>query len=548
MYYATAVVTLAVAVTTTTSVVNSAWGQSAPPMAVADNGLPADIAPGSPLADVVKMLRAGVDASTIEGFIQNCQSQFNLNADNISYLRDIGASSDVIDAMLNRDKALIAATGAAAPTPASAPISVPASSPLAIAAPESAPAAIAAPEPVAPPATAVTVDYFNTTLSPYGSWVEVEGYGRCWRPTVAIYNARWNPYGDNGHWVYTDYGWYWDSDYGWGTTFHYGRWFRNPRFGWCWYPDTVWAPSWVVWRSADDYCGWAPLPPFAVYTPGVGFYYRGAAVAVDFDFGLTADCFLFVGPDHFCDRHPRSFFVPHERVVEVFHHTTIINNFSVHDHVVGNHGFGPERIAAASHHPVEPVHLSSLPNAGRQGYRGEGFQNTMHPAGAHPVGGAQPGHPGGVLPAGHPGAAPVVNHAGTTPGREATTGANNQVRNVGGSGAATTAHPGTTVQQPTIHTPTTAPGQIQNRGGNTGGAAVSGAQAQPRPSASPANNVSQPQTRAPNPPVQGSAPAPAHPQAQPQAQPEAQPQAQPNRSQGNNNGGNKNNQNNKQGQ
>ena len=68
-------------------------------------------------------------------------------------------------------------------------------------------------------------------------------------------------------------GWYWMSDYSWGwAPFHYGRWFHHARFGWCWMPDTVWGPSWVTWRYSDDYCGWAPLPPGAIYRAGVGFF------------------------------------------------------------------------------------------------------------------------------------------------------------------------------------------------------------------------------------------------------------------------------------
>ena len=42
--------------------------------------------------------------------------------------------------------------------------------------------------PVEQPA-AVTVNYFYDTLAPYGTWVEVEGYGRCWRPTVVVSEA-----------------------------------------------------------------------------------------------------------------------------------------------------------------------------------------------------------------------------------------------------------------------------------------------------------------------------------------------------------------------
>jgi hypothetical protein len=387
-------VALAVVVVAAAGTVSQAQPQPLPQSA-AGGSLPAAIVPGSPLADVVKMIQAGVEVSTIKSYILNAQSAFNLDADEIIYLTDLGVPSDLIDAMLDRDKVLYAATVVPPPVPA------PAGDLTAPSAPE-----------MAPPPTDVTTEYFNDTLAPYGSWVPVEGYGQCWRPTAVTYDAGWSPYCDRGHWVNTDYGWYWDSDYAWGVTFHYGRWFRSARFGWCWYPDTVWAPSWVAWRSGGDYCGWAPLPPFAVFRPGVGFFYRGVGVGVNFDFGLGADCFVFVSPDHFCDRHPRSFCVDRARVTQIFHQTTIINHYDVNNHGLVNRGFGVKPIASATHHPVETVHVSALPNAGRQGWRGEGFERTLRPATAnyHPGTTSLPGRKNNL------GGTPVGNNDLRRPG------------------------------------------------------------------------------------------------------------------------------------
>jgi hypothetical protein len=342
-------------------------GQPAPDQPA--GGLPADIAPGSPLADVIKMVQAGVDASTVQTYIANCQSPFNLDADKILFLKDAGVPSDLINAMLDRDKALYAAS--AAPPPVTAPPSAQAVTTDSGAIPDTVD--------TAPPPADVDLNYFNDSLAPYGTWVDVAGYGRCWRPTVVIYDSSWRPYCDRGHWVYTDYGWYWDSDYAWGTTFHYGRWFLNPQFGWCWYPDTVWASSWVTFRSGGDYCGWAPLPPFAVFRPGAGFYYRGASVGVDFDFGLSTTCFTFVSADHFCDRRPRAFAVASAEIPRVYHQTTIINNFNVDSRFVANRGIPVDHITRVTHRQLEPVHVSALPNAGREGWRGAGYQNTLRP-------------------------------------------------------------------------------------------------------------------------------------------------------------------------
>jgi len=139
-----------------------------------------------------------------------------------------------------------------------------------------------------PPPTEVTVNYFYDNLAPYGSWVEVEGYGRCWRPTAVIYDSGWRPYCDRGHWVYTDCGWYWDSDYSWGATFHYGRWFRHSRYGWCWYPGGIgfggrhyWSPALVAFVGFGHggfgfgHVGWVPLAPYERFHPWYGRGYSG---------------------------------------------------------------------------------------------------------------------------------------------------------------------------------------------------------------------------------------------------------------------------------
>jgi hypothetical protein len=224
---------------------------------------------------------------------------------------------------------------------------------------------------VEPPAE-VSVNYFYDNLAPYGSWVDVEGYGRCWRPSVMVYNPGWQPYCDHGHWVYTDCGWYWSSDYSWGwAPFHYGRWFQVPRWGWCWTPDTVWGPSWVTWRYSDDYCGWAPLPPFAAYREGFGFFYRGRNVGIGFDFGLNVNCFTFVSIGHFCDPHPRRFRAAGTQVTQIYNRTTVINNFEVRDHNFVNHGIDPQHITAVTRTPIHPISIRDATAPSGHGPRGD---------------------------------------------------------------------------------------------------------------------------------------------------------------------------------
>ncbi|HEX9045656.1 MAG TPA: DUF6600 domain-containing protein [Verrucomicrobiae bacterium] len=370
LFYTKTLIALAVAVAAAAAAVSQAQEAPIPPPS-ADSALPANIAPGTPLADVVKMVQAGVDASTIRSYIDNSQNAFNLDADKILYLKDLGLPSDLVNAMMDRDKFLYASSVTPPPATTTVASSVP---------------------DTAPPQTDVTVNYFYDTLSPYGAWVDVDGYGRCWRPTVVVYDTSWRPYCDRGHWVYTDCGWYWDSDYAWGVAFHYGRWFHHARFGWCWYPDTVWGPSWVAWRSGGDYCGWAPLPPYAEFRAGFGFYYRGASVAMDFDFGLGVDAFLFVSSDHFCDWHPRSFCFDRPRSVQVFNQTTIVNNYIANNQVIINRGISVDRISGAMHRPLTPVQVSSLPNSARQGWHGGGGVNS----GSANLHGSQFGHGAGI--------------------------------------------------------------------------------------------------------------------------------------------------------
>ena len=358
-FYTQTLIALAVAVAAAACAVSQAQEHPIPPPADS-SALPANIVPGSPLAEVVKLVQAGVDAGTINNYIVNSPSAFNLDADKIIFLKDVGVPSELVNAMMERDKILYASTITPAPATVSYDTSAPAD---------------------APPAQ-VTVNYFNDTLAPYGSWVEVDGYGRCWRPTVVNYDSGWRPYCDRGHWVYTDCGWYWDSDYSWGATFHYGRWFQNSSYGWCWYPDTVWAPSWVTWRSGGDYCGWAPLPPLAVYSPGIGFYYRGASVAVGFDFGLSVGCFTFVSQSHFYDRHPRYYCAAPQQATVIFNQTTVINNYNVHNATIVNNGISVQQISTGIHRPIQPVRVGELPNAERHGWRGEGFGHSAPVAGA----------------------------------------------------------------------------------------------------------------------------------------------------------------------
>ena len=319
--------------------------------------VPPNILPTSPLAQVVRLTQAGVDQSIIMVYVTNSSRTFNLDSDKIIYLSDLGLPTELVTAMMQRDQFLQQQFAAAQaeqqaqqlqPTQATPP-------------PETAPANVA--EVVTQPAP-VTVNYFNETLSPYGSWVVVAGYGRCWRPTAVTYDVNWQPYCDRGHWVYTDCGWYWSSDYAWGATFHYGRWFRDTSVGWCWYPDTVWSPSWVTWRYSDNYCGWAPLPPRTYCQTGVGIVYQGGGVSVGLSFGLGASCFTFVPTQYFCNSHPRNYCATPAQGTQIYNNTTVINNIRIHgsgnNQIIINNGIPVQSVANTTQTPIRPVPVHQI--------------------------------------------------------------------------------------------------------------------------------------------------------------------------------------------
>ena len=403
-------------------------GDSVPPPATAQDlenapaklvSTPAAVAPAASLspsaAEVARLAQSGVDENVMLAFVNNSGNAFSVGSDQIIYLNDIGVPGNVVTAMIQRDQVL--KTASPAPVYAYQP------APVQSAVPETAatqPAPVIAQD-APPPQVNVTDTYFYDTLSPYGNWLEVEGYGRCWQPSVEVADRSWTPYCDRGHWVYSDCGWYWASDYSWGwAPFHYGRWFRHNFWGWCWAPDTVWGPSWVSWRYNSGYCGWAPLPPTACYRPGAGFTYYGRSVGVSFGFGLAADCFTFVAADRFCDPQPFRHRIPHHQVTQIFNTTVIINPVVEDRRNPRYHrGIPPKHITDATHVEIKPVKIQETTSAPGHG-RGENqdrnhgtltvFRPPLPQPPAHTVGnrigeGVQPATPDTAIRRFDPGAA-----------------------------------------------------------------------------------------------------------------------------------------------
>jgi hypothetical protein len=332
--------------------------------------VPANLAPSA--SEVVRLSESGTTEDVVLAYIQRSTTPFNLSADQIVYLKDIGLSSNAITAMLNRDsdlqnqsqvytynQKLYPAANPAAVAPQ--PISAPAPEPAAPTPPP--PAAEAPATPVYVSSPPPDVSYFYNDLSPYGTWVQLDGIGWCWQPRVVVVNRAWRPYCDGGYWTYSDAGWYWQSAYSWGwAPFHYGRWQLHPRCGWVWTPDRVWGPAWVLWRSEGSNCGWAPLPPHAEFAAGFGWRFNGVAVAVSFDFGLRPEHYTFVAMKDFCNHdldHRR--YAP-TQVTRIYNHTTIINNYVVNNNTVVNQGFKVDRVAEATHRQIHKVPIRDVPS------------------------------------------------------------------------------------------------------------------------------------------------------------------------------------------
>jgi hypothetical protein len=339
---------------------------------ITERPLPPTIRSNSPVADIMRLADSGVEESVLLAFVTNSTSTFSLSANDIIYLNDIGIPSSVVTTILEHDKALRAASVTnewSAQTPVPAETANPAPQDMAPQVAEQPPPAQESP---APPPSEVTYNNFYSSLSPYGTWVDVSGYGRCWQPTAVVVNPSWQPYMNCGRWAYTDYGWYWASDYTWGwAPFHYGRWFNHYRLGWCWYPDTIWGPSWVSWRYTDAYCGWAPLPPCAWYRPGFGLTYWGSSVGVSFSFGLSAGCYSFVGWNHFYGHRPYDYAVPYGNRQHIYNQSVVATKISGNRNNVFNHGIPLEHVERATGSQIKRVAIHEVSTPLGRGVRPE---------------------------------------------------------------------------------------------------------------------------------------------------------------------------------
>ena len=311
-------------------------------------------------SQVLKMYESQVSNDVILAQINSSKTPFELSADNIIYLTDLGVPAEIITAMISQDEHLGVAVAPAAPPTNQQHNTVQTANgqpgqPAAQNATTAKPVVIQR-------APAVTTEVFYDSLSPYGSWIHTESYGWTWQPTVASVNVHWRPYYDHGHWLYTDAGWYWQSDYSWGwAPFHYGRWDLHRSYGWIWVPGEVWGPSWVSFRYTDSHCGWAPLPPRSRFVSGIGFTWQGSRISAGFGFGLSHRHYAFVDRKQFHRPHNQRQQVASNQVQQVFNNSTVVNNYIVGDNnTIVNQGISRDVISNGNPTSIRKVVLRDI--------------------------------------------------------------------------------------------------------------------------------------------------------------------------------------------
>ncbi|GEM_PF-1829379 len=372
---------------------------------------PLEVTPG--MEDIFRMARSGVSDEVLSAYVTKSGQTYHPTPDEIIYLKDLGVEPKTIAAIIDtgtgKTEPVREIAGSNFSPASSAPDS--AGSEVSVdkkdgettvnvtthnhyaAAPQASGGSVAVSTP--PPASdesveEVNMEYFQGALSPYGSWVYVEGVGNCWRPTVAISNSNWRPYYDGGRWVYTDTGWYWLSDYSWGwAPFHYGRWTMTASYGWCWAPGYVWGPAWVAWRTTPTYSGWAPLPAYYYGGGvGVGYGYYGGGWGVSI--GISWGSYNWV-PNRYCyGYYPRQYAAPYAVKQEIYNNSTVIKPTIIgNNNTIIINGPNATTIANASNTEIRRINVRDVTNLrdpGPKDYIENGgqtlatFRPTMKPA------------------------------------------------------------------------------------------------------------------------------------------------------------------------
>jgi probable HAF family extracellular repeat protein len=210
--------------------------------------------------------------------------------------------------------------------------------------------------------------FYSGLSSDQGNWVQAGNYGYCFRPRVT---QSWRPYRD-GHWVWTDHGWYWDSNepFGW-ATYHYGRWVNIRGTGWCWVPGNQWAPAWVSWRESDENVGWAPLPPEADVSAQ-----QPISSWSDSYYGIGPAAYAFISYSHWREPSYARYIVPSERNVQIIQVSRNVTNIVTNNNVINNFGPPVQNVARRTNQNIPQVQLALNQATGQRANYGQTRQGN----------------------------------------------------------------------------------------------------------------------------------------------------------------------------
>src|SRR3546814_2990394 len=127
-----------------------------------------------------------------------------------------------------------------------------------------------------------------------------------------------------------------------------------------WVPGYEWGPAWVSWSSGGDYYGWAPLQP---------------GISIGISVNLPLFQWIFVPRRYITSYRLYDYYVPRARVVNVYHHTTVINNIYVRNN--RRYVSGP-RYRETERYTGKRAHVYNVSHSSRSGDRTRTRSQSSH--------------------------------------------------------------------------------------------------------------------------------------------------------------------------
>lgn len=127
-------------------------------------------------------------------------------------------------------------------------------------------------------------------------------------------------------------------------------------------PGTEWGPAWVSWRRSPQYVGWAPLPPEARFTTGIGFN-----TWVDRYYDIGPRHHRFVEVSHLGAPRLNNVFIDRIRNITIVNQTTNITNITRRNNLIYNGGPEYVELSRASREAIPRYRLERRREPARDG-------------------------------------------------------------------------------------------------------------------------------------------------------------------------------------